>query len=129
MMRFASVVAAVTLLASAGCASSSYMGISLNPGEAAPELQSLARRAKGGDKQARLDLGIRFEEGKGVPKNKVQAIKLYRQAAADSGGTMWVYSPPVRKGDRGTVIPIDRGAIRGGLVEAKARLSALQAKE
>ncbi|HEX5537713.1 MAG TPA: hypothetical protein VFX27_11010, partial [Sphingobium sp.] len=78
------------LLAAPACATSSYMGISMNPGEASPEVQALAQRAQRGDKQAQLDLGIRFEEGNGVPQDKARAVKLYRQATSDSGGTIWV---------------------------------------
>lgn len=63
------------------------------PGEADPQVQALAERARGGDKQAQLDLGIRFEDGNGVPQDKARAMKLYRAAASNSGGAMWVYMP------------------------------------
>ena len=93
-----------------GCASQQYMGVSLKPGGADPAVQALAARASAGDKQAQLDLGIRFEEGAGVARDLTSAKKLYRQAASDSGGTIWVYTPPVGNGTRGRVVPVQYGA-------------------
>ena len=97
------------LLATPACTTSSHMGISMIPGEASPEVQTLATRARAGDKPAQLDLGIRFEEGNGVPQDKARAIKLYRQAASDSGGTIWVYAPSPGNGAPARVMPVDRG--------------------
>lgn len=111
-----------------GCASG-YAGIALAPGAASPEIQSLARRAQAGDKHAQLELGIAFEEGRGVLRDLDKAEKFYRAAATDSGGTLWVYSPPVGNGAAGRVIPVDRGPVREALLEAKRRLGALQARE
>jgi len=114
-------LSAAALLTSS-CASSQYMGLSLIPGEAPTDLQNLAARAHAGDKQAQLDLGIRFEEGRGVPRDRRKAIRLYEQAAADSGGTTWVYSPPVGKEASGRAVPISGQPKSAGLVEAKRRL-------
>src|SRR5690349_18970327 len=101
-------VAGPSVLAVGACSSgSSYMSIPLaDPAWAAPgtEVRELAQRAQAGDKQAQLDLGIAFEEGRGVPRDLGKARRLYRLAAADSGGRTWVYSPPVRTGERGRVI-------------------------
>lgn len=108
------------------CTGSSYMGISLVEGVGDPALRLIAQRASVGDKQAQLDLGIRYEEGRGVAANVATAKKLYRLAAADSGGTLWVYTPSVGSGTRGRVLPIDRGTKIDGLKEAKVRLEALQ---
>ncbi|MEV5022580.1 SEL1-like repeat protein [Sphingobium sp. LMA1-1-1.1] len=110
------------LLSTAGCAGSSYMGISLAPVQTTSELQELAQRAQNGDKQAQLDLGIRFEEGNGVPRDKARAMKLYRQAASDSGGTMWVYMPSTGNGAKGRVVPLGGQPNITGLVEAQLRL-------
>jgi len=85
-------------------------------------LSTLASKAQGGDKQAQLELGIRFEEGNGVARDMDNARKLYAKAAADSGGTIWIYSPPVGNGTSGRVIPVDTGPKRTGLAEAKRRL-------
>jgi len=104
-----------------GCASQQYMGVSLKPGGADPAVQALAARASAGDKQAQLDLGIRFEEGAGVARDLNTAKKLYRQAASDSGGTIWVYTPPVGNGTSGRVVPITKGEKSLGLAEAKKR--------
>jgi hypothetical protein len=113
-------------LALGACAvPSSYMGISFTPGAAASDLQDLARRAQVGDKQAQLDLGIAYEEGRGVAVDLERAEGLYRMAAANSGGVIWIYSPPVGNGTSGRVIPIDRGKIEGGLLAAKSRLHLL----
>jgi hypothetical protein len=107
-------------------APSSYMGISLNPATADSTLQRQAHRAMSGDKRAQLDLGIRFEEGSGIERDLNKAKKLYRQAATDSGGTIWVYSPPVGNGTSGRVIPVNAGARQIGLAEAKRRLEGLK---
>jgi len=107
------------------CASKVYMGIPLTGG-GDPTLRSLAQRASAGDKQAQLDLGIRYEEGRGVPVDVPKAKKLYRLAAADSGARSWVYSPPTGNGTAGRVIPIKGGPVRSGLVEARSRLARLE---
>ncbi len=110
-----------------GCASHSYMGVSLEPGGADPAVQALAMRASTGDKQAQLDLGIRFEEGADVARDLNTAKKLYRQAASDSDGTMWVYTPPVGNGTSGRVVPVQSGTQQYGLAEAQQRLNQLNA--
>jgi len=109
--------------ATTGCAaSSSYMGINLTPGDAPASVQALALRARQGDKQAALDLGKRLEAGDGVPQDLTRAMRLYRMAASDSGGTIWVYSPSPGNGAPGRVIPVDRGPRVAGLAEARERL-------
>jgi hypothetical protein len=110
-----------------GCAApTSYMGISLAPGAAAGDVQDLARRAQAGDKQAQLDLGIAYEEGRGVEINLNRAERLYRMAAVDSGGVIWVYSPSTGNGDRGRVLPLSIGNSSQGLSLAQDRLASLQ---
>lgn len=121
--------AALSLCALSACASNSYMGIPLAGAVATPEqagLRSLAARAQAGDKHAQLELGIAFEEGWGVRRDWGKAERLYRLAAAQSGGTTWVYSPPVREGASGRVIPVNRGPVTPGLEEASQRLAALR---
>lgn len=122
---FARMLLPAALLSTSACASSHYMGVALTPGAADQELQSLASRARSGDKQAQLDLGIRFEEGKGVPVDKARAKALYRQAAADSGGPMWIYMPSPGNGAKGRVVPVDTGPKQAGRDEAKRRLEML----
>jgi hypothetical protein len=102
------------------------MDIGFAPGAAPTELQGLAMRAQAGDKQAQLDLGIAYEEGRGVAVDRNKASKLYRLASADTGGTTWVYVPPARKGEAGRVTPVDLGVRQSGLREAKVRLDALK---
>src|SRR4051812_16176372 len=77
---------AIAAIALNGCSTSAY-GIPLAPERAPADLQELARHAQGGDKHAALELGIRYEEGRGVPMDVRQAIRLYRQAAMTSGGS------------------------------------------
>lgn len=120
--------ATLVILALGACASSEYMGISLKPGMAAIELQELARRAQAGDKYAQLALGIRLEEGRDVPVDVEHARRLYEMAASDSGGTIWVYSPPVSHDTKGRVIPITLGQKHVGLQEAKERIKAISKK-
>jgi hypothetical protein len=108
----------------AGCTAERYMGVPLAAGAAEPELQALARRAHAGDKNAQLELGIRYEEGRGVPPDPEWAERLYRLAASQSGGATYVYSPPV--GTRpGQVVEVSREIARAGLVEAERRLAQL----
>jgi hypothetical protein len=124
-MKHPALAAAILLLAGCGPATS-YQGISLRGGGAAPEVQALATRAASGDKYAQLELGIRFEEGRGVPLDWERAERLYRTAAAQRGGTMMVYVPPTRRGGAGHVMPISSGPVVPGLPEARARLEALR---
>lgn len=113
-----------------GCAApKSYMGVSLAPGSADPLMQDIARSARAGDKQAQLQLGIAYEEGSSVVRDTGRARKLYALAAADSGGTIWVYQPPVREGGSGRVVPVNLGPKVAGLVEAKDRLGRLRNDE
>lgn len=111
------------LLLTACVAPSSYMGISLVAGAADPAVQSLAARAQRGDKQAQLDLGIRYEEGNGVPADLKRAQKLYRAAATTTGGTTFVYVPATKKGGRGYTMPVNMGPRVEGLAAAKRRAS------
>jgi len=67
----------------AACFNSSYAGIPFAKDAADPELQSLARLARSGDKHAQLKLGIRYEEGRGVPVDLERARDLYFDAATN----------------------------------------------
>lgn len=109
---------------------SQQLGIDRGPsGVEAMSRHQLARLASDGMKNAQLELGIRFEEGLGVEQDFAKAKKLYALAAADSGGTLWIYQPPVGNGTTGQTVPIDMGPKIYGLNEAKRRLSALNAKK
>jgi hypothetical protein len=110
------------LVLSACAAPSSYMGISLTTGAAASDLQALALRAQSGDKQAQLDLGVAYEEGRGVGVDLKRAEKLYRMAATTTGGTIYVYQPPVKPGAVGMMVQMDIGPVVHGLEAAQARL-------
>lgn len=114
------------LFALSSCsAPTGYMGISFTGRAPDPAVPSLAQRAWTGDKQAQLELGIRFEEGIGVPPDIKRARKLYRRAATTTGGTIFVYIPPATRGGRGSVAPVNTGPIMRGLDEARKRLAAL----
>lgn len=107
----------------AGCAASTtYAGIPLTAGAADPEIQSLARRARAGDKHAQLDLGIRYEEGLGIGRDVRRALRLYRAAARTTGGRSVLHIPPA--GGKGGVatIPVSTGRRVEGLTEARYRL-------
>lgn len=108
-------------------APASYMGISLLRHGALSEIQILAERAQGGDKQAQLDLGIAFEEGRGISRDLHKARALYRLAGSDSG-QLWVYSPSPGNGAPSRVESIDIGPRQSGLPEAKARLARIMAR-
>lgn len=110
---------AVISLSLAAC-SGRYMGLD---GQALDsDIAQIAERARLGNKQAQFDLGLRFANGDGVPKDCERARQLFRTAARASGGTIWVYSPPVTKGGRGQVIPVNSGPVMPGLIEAQFAL-------
>jgi hypothetical protein len=117
----------VLLVLAACSAPSRYMGIGFAPGLASQELQALAQRAQAVEKQAQLDLGIAFEEGRAVNVDLHKARKLYRLASKSSGGTTWVYVPSARQGQAGRVMPVNMGLRQVGLAEAKIRLEKVQA--
>jgi hypothetical protein len=120
-------LASLLALALGACAApSSYLGVAFAPGAADPQVQTLARQARSGDKQAQLALGIRYEAGDGVPTDPKRARKLYRAAAATTGGTIYVYVPATRKGGKGYVSPVNMGPRVAGLAEARERLVAVK---
>jgi hypothetical protein len=90
------------------------------------EVTALAARAEGGDKQAQLELGIRFEEGRGLHINLKQAERWYRRAATTKGGTKMVYIPSSRPGGAAMTVPVDQGPLVTGLPEAELRLRRLR---
>jgi hypothetical protein len=100
------------------CASQSYFGIPLAADTADAELQSLANRARAGDKHAQLELGIRFEEGAGVPVDLGKAIKLYRYAASDTGGARTIFVP---NGAGVAATTVKSGPLVPGLPAARLR--------
>lgn len=117
--------AAALAVATAACAATSYAGVSLVPGAADPELQALSRRAQHGDKFAQLELGTRFEEGRGVLKDIALARRLYAAAAAPARAVRHVYIPPVGK-QPGRMMSIPDGPPQGGLAEARCRLARIE---
>jgi hypothetical protein len=104
-----------------GACSGRYMDLSA--AQLDPDTAFLVQRAQLGDKSAQFELGQRFAAGKGVPRDCKKALELTRRAASTTGGTLWVYSPPVTQGGRGQVIPIDRGPVQPGLAAATAALA------
>lgn len=111
------------LALSAAACSGPYLGI--DRASLDPSAQALLDRASAGDKEAQFRLGILYTYGNGVPSDCQKAFKLLRQAASRSGGTTWIYSPPVAKGGRGRVIPFDQGPKRAGLDSADSALREL----
>lgn len=110
----------------AACAAGSYAGVPLARGAADPELQALARRAQTGDKPAQLELGIRYEEGRGVPRDLARAIRLYELAANSSTLTRVAYVPATAPGGRAMTMPVGSGIV-DGIPEARWRLQRLGA--
>ena len=105
-------------------------------------LVALARAAHGKDKHAQLELGIRFEQGRGVGQDWARALELYRMAGADSRSGEPVRAPNYsgtllsdpQMGAVDTTQPSmartdypGRPAVRG-LPEARARYRALKQK-
>ncbi|HEY6815612.1 MAG TPA: hypothetical protein VI168_08750 [Croceibacterium sp.] len=93
-------------------------------------VEQLACASAGDDKRAALELGRRYEEGRGVPRDVRRARRYYRQAAASRPGEFYIYSPAVAEERYGRVIRVDNpmGAAPG-LPEARERLERLLATE
>ena len=109
----------ITVTSLAAC-SGQYLGI--DHADLDPSTRILVDRAQSGDKNAQYDLSLRFALGSGIARDCGKARQLMRLAASDSGGTTWVYSPPVTKGGAGRVIPVDTGPKQAGLAKAKYAL-------
>jgi hypothetical protein len=105
-----------------GCAGQQYMGVSLKPGGADPAVQALAVRASTGDKQAQLDLGIRFLNGQGMTADERRACNLFRLSASDSGGPLWIYTPSPGGGAPAQVLPVQTATHTAGLASARVWL-------
>jgi len=44
-------------------------------------IEEVKAKAKSGDADSEVELGLRYEQGKGVAKDQVEAVKWYRKAA------------------------------------------------
>jgi TPR repeat protein len=88
-------------------------------------LSYLARLAFTGDKPAALELGIRFEAGRGVPQDFDKALQLYKSAGTTTGGPISIYIPGF-DGRPGMVESIDQ-PYEHGLPEAYRRRGLLEA--
>jgi len=82
------------------------MGISLAHGRLSPEAQALVLRAMRGEKKAQLELGARFEEGRGAPLDPDRAAQFYSLAAANGGGLQLMY---IRNGKSISAVPVSTG--------------------
>ncbi len=109
----------------AGCAARDFAGISLAPGAAPPDVQALAARAEDGDKRALFELGLRFEQGRGVPTDLVRAEQLYAAAAASAPAYAHIRQVPVSKHGMAGIRRVQIGIVPG-LPEARTRLAALR---
>lgn len=89
----------LAVLALPACAAGSYASISLAAGAADPELQALAARARAGDRSSQLELGLRFEEGRGVPRDRARACEAFLAQPGRSSPDLWLYSPATRSLD------------------------------
>lgn len=110
----------ITSVLLVGCASS---GLGVARTSMPQALLPLYDQAKAGDKRAQFSLALAYADGAGVPKDCDQARRLLRLAATETGGTIWVYSPPVGNGTQGRVIPINQGPRQPGLRSAQQLLA------
>jgi hypothetical protein len=115
---------AATVCLSACATPRSYMGLDIGPGAEDSSLTSLARRAQTGDQQAQLELGIAYEEGRGVRRNLLRAMQLYEEASRASGGSRIIHRP--RANGSVDSQPVYSGPRTLGLEEARVRLAAIQ---
>ncbi|HEX8402002.1 MAG TPA: SEL1-like repeat protein [Allosphingosinicella sp.] len=124
-VRFASVFMA-TLIGVSACATAPFAHNPSRVGAGDPQVLFLAQRARDGDKHAQLELGIRFEEGRGVVADLPLARRFYRAAAEDVTGTIPVWLPAAGRVP-GHIILVAGGRRTPGLVNARVRLGALDA--
>lgn len=122
------IVALAMPVVAVACSTNRYAGIDLRPSAAPIDVQQLAREASSGDKQAQLELGRRYEEADGLPRNARRATRLYRIAAKSSGGVQWIYQPAVG-GSKARVVPVSVGPFVPGSEEAARRLDRLAKTE
>jgi hypothetical protein len=124
LMRALSATAALAL---AGCvAGGRNCGPPVGSFAEAP-LARLQCSAGAGDKSAQLELGIRYEEGRGVPADLRRAERLYASAARTRQIPNYVYSAPVGTEKTGRMVPIGPPRTIPGLLQARARLARLRA--
>lgn len=122
-----SVLLALCALLLSGCAASSYQGIPLRAGAADSELQALAARAMSGEKRAQLELGVRFEEGRGVPVDLDRARTLYLSAADNAPLATTAYVPGAGGGAGSTTTFYS--ASPGGMPAALMRYCAIRGSD
>ena len=103
------------------CTPKRYMGISLEEGAAPAAIQALGQRARGGNKEAQLELGVLFEDGIGLEQNLTRAKYLYRRASKDTKHSVWVYMPAAGYKGRGGVVK-SRFVVQRRVSEAEYRL-------
>lgn len=94
----------------------------LKRGYADTPIAQLANAAQSGNKTAQLELGIRFEEGRGVTKDLNKAKRLYEKAASDDLKYVDVYQTDA---DGGRITKLAAGTLGNGLPAAKLRLARL----
>jgi len=85
-------------------------------------------RARVGDKSAQLELGGRFETGRGVGVDRAISRMLYTAAANDSGGPVPVWTPRIGKVS-GHIAFYSSGPRVPGLPAARARLKSLENRD
>ncbi|MEO0870714.1 MAG: hypothetical protein AAFY19_01965 [Pseudomonadota bacterium] len=117
----------IAFFCSACTSSSTYYGIGIGSSKEgasieAAQIQEIARRASRGDKEAQLELAIRFEEGDGVEKDIKSALDLLRQAAQESQISSTIFIPD------GGAVRAERvfAGIRPGNQQAQQRLKRLE---
>lgn len=110
-----------------GCAAGRACAPPLQAGAGA-EITSLQCAAAAGDKGAQLALGIRYEEGDGVPRDLNRAEQLYRRAARADRSGLYVYVPPAGGQRYGRVVKMGEPKSTPGLAEARIRFERLRAK-
>jgi TPR repeat protein len=73
-------------------------------------------------KEQALALALMFRSGEGAPKRPGIARHIYERLVISTGGTIYVYSPPVGKMKSGTVIPVNTGPVVPGDARAMREL-------
>lgn len=77
-----------------------------------PQIRKLVRRAAKGDRSARLELGLRLQEGRGLPRDPGGACALFSSRPSARNREVWLYTPSTRSVQRyeretGPATPVD----------------------
>lgn len=87
-----------------------------------------------GDREAQIQLGLKFEGGEGVEKNLAKALKLYELASKTSTQRFSVYVPAANGGAAGLanvdlITQYEKGVIEQAILRRNSLTTAMAARK